>query len=213
MAEGDRPVSWISLSFCLSRSRGRAGRRVGGSCPGVGSLRSEATWPARRSDIPRPLQFSVRSFLSLSLCLPSLLHPFVFLSHFNACPCPLLSSLPPPSLRLALYLSLHLSRMLLVAPAPGSRRDSPLRIHGGFVNAPPSSSSPARGAYVHSYALREKEGEGGIRSATFRRARSSPCRGTRCSELCARPPDAGAESKRENGGNARLCVPRIRGCQ
>jgi len=168
---------------------------VGGSCPGVGSLRSEATWPARRSDIPRPLQFSVRSLLppflspslSLSLFLSSSslfvrlpLFPLSF-SHLlrvslrssrrhRLRPCVRFSlSLSLPCSPLSLYPSIYLFIFLLVAPAPGSRRDSPLRIlDDSVVNVPPSlspsssrpssssssSSSSSLSRYIGAHALR-----------------------------------------------------------
>jgi len=131
--------------------------------------------------------FLLLLLLSAARCLPSLFlppipSPRIFLSHFSARPCVLLSS--PPSLRLTLFFSLSLSFsffirldlsrvILLVAPAPGSRHDSPLRILRQRAAVLRDRSHRAVDTYRRTRCEREKER--GIRGATFRNARSSPC--------------------------------------
>lgn len=144
------------------------------------------------------LSFSLppSSPLSLSFRLSAPSHWIsLSLSHFTACPCAPLTSLPPPSLRLtSILLSFYPSCISYGPPCRSStwlttRRNASLRSgsFGDFVYASPlsssSSSSYAIYIYTRAYATREKEREGGIRSATFRIAPGRHCVAQRA---CAR---------------------------
>lgn len=152
--EGEsRPVSWISLS--LSGEPAAAGWaavvQASAVCvPRRRGLHGGATYRVLSNSqcalfflFPPLSPFSpfYPSFVFLPLCtLSSSLSPS--LSHFNACPCPLLvaavSSVLAPGLSLSLYRVRSLSLQQLARDA--TLRSAPLRIHGDFVNAPPSSS-------------------------------------------------------------------------
>lgn len=164
-AEGrrDRPVSWISLSLSGEPAAGWAAVvQASAVCvPRRRGLHGGATYRVLSNSqcalfflFPPLSPFSPLSFrLSASLYpLPESVFPF--LSHFNACPCPLLVA----AVSSVLAPDLSLSPSIAYAPCRSStwlatQLSAPLRIHGDFVNAPPSSSrspsSPARGIHIH----------------------------------------------------------------
>lgn len=184
---GVRPVSWISLSLpvllSLPRPGERANRRVGGSCPGVGSLRSEATWLARGAT--HRVLFDSQCAL-LSVCLSS---PFLPSLYSVICLLPSLSLRSSRRCRLRPCASDSLPLSLLSYPSSSNSAIPPCRsstwlatLRSGYsATKSPLSPFPREAIYIYThmytYMCTYVVGDRGIRSATFRSsARSSPCR-------------------------------------
>lgn len=182
-AEGHGPVSSISLSFSffLSLSLSRESRPPGGrqlSRRRQSAFRGDVACTVERHTASSPIPSALSP---LSFFLPLFLLS-VSLSHFSACPCPLLVA--AVSVSFFIYRARSSSLQHLA-------RDATLR-SVSFRSDTRRLGRRRRRAVYTSYALREKERE---ESAVprFEAPRSSPCRACRSATRgvvnCARAPE------------------------